>query len=494
MVLTCREVAIRYNASVLSKSDFLLFLESPLHLWADAHNQIPLKDPSAHELHIRQQGYQLESLAKQFLEQKVLREYPPGSTIEFEVTLTDGEYVTRVDALVHDTTHNTYDIYEIKSGTSIKTEHKYDVTFQHLIARAALPQLHKLYLVHVNGEYIKDGEIDISQLFVIADMADTIDKLDESVYLLRSDARAILKADQPPLDDRCTKPKECPCPDLCFPNLPVYSIYDLPNARKKTYDELLDMGITELAKIPSTFRLSPRQKAFHQSMLQQKALINTEKISEELGALQYPLYFLDYETFGPGLPIHDGYKPYQHITFQYSLFVVENEQDDEPQHYEFLAIDGAECSGALCESMLSQIGAEGTVIVWHKPFEMGRNKELAELQPECAERLLSINSRVYDLKDIFAKSYYADYRFHGSASIKDVLPVLVPELSYDELDIKKGDIAMTKWYEMVYGDLSEAEKEKIRYDLKLYCKLDTLAMVEVWKIIDRSQEVNHLAN
>ena len=114
---------------------------------------------------------------------------------------------------------------------------------------------------------------------------------------------------------------------------------------------------------------------------------------------------------------------------------------------------------------------------------MGRNTELAGLQPECAERLLSINSRVYDLKDIFAKSYYADYRFHGSASIKDVLPVLVPELSYDELDIKKGDIAMTKWYEMVYGELSEEEKEKIRYDLKLYCKLDTLAMVEVWKAL-----------
>jgi hypothetical protein len=450
-------------------------------LWADAHNQIPLKEPSAHELHIREQGYQLEALAKTFLEQKVLREYPPGSTIEFEVNLVDGEYGTRVDALVHDTTNNTYDIYEIKSGTSIKTEHKYDVTFQHLIARAALPQLHKLYLVHVNGEYVKNGEIDINQLFVIEDMADTIDKLDESVYLLRSDARNILKADQPPLDERCCKPKECPCPDLCFPNLPEYSIYDLPNARKKTYDELQDMGITELAKIPSTFRLSPRQKAVHQSMLQQKALINTEKIAEELGALQYPLYFLDYETFGPGLPLHDGYKPYQHITFQYSLFVVESEQDDEPQHYEFLAIDGAECSGALCESMLSQIGPEGTVIVWHKPFEMGRNKELAELQPEFAKALLSINDRVYDLKDIFAKSYYADYRFHGSASIKDVLPVLVPELSYDELDIKKGDIAMTKWYEMVYGELSEEEKEKIRYDLKMYCKLDTLAMVEVWR-------------
>jgi hypothetical protein len=183
------------------------------------------------------------------------------------------------------------------------------------------------------------------------------------------------------------------------------------------------------------------------------------------------------------LPLFDGYKPYQPITFQYSLFVVENEHDTEPQHYEYLAVDRVECSQELCDSLLSHIGSEGTIIVWHKSFEMGRNSELAGLQPECAEQLLSINSRTYDLKDIFAKSYYVDYRFHGSASIKDVLPVVVPELSYDGLDIKKGDIAMTKWYEMVYGELSEVEREKIRYDLKLYCKLDTLAMWRVWRAV-----------
>ena len=128
----------------------------------------------------------------------------------------------------------------------------------------------------------------------------------------------------------------------------------------------------------------------------------------------------------------------------------------------------------------SPIGPEGTIIVWNKTFECGRTAELAGLQPECAEQLLSINSRTYDLMDIFKKGYYMDYRFHGSTSIKYVLPVLVPELSYDSLEIGKGDEAMSKWHELVYGGLTEEEREKIRYDLLLYCKLDTEAMWRVW--------------
>jgi len=466
---------------VLSKSDFLIYLDSPLHLWAKAHNQIPPAEPSAYELHIQKQGYELEALAKQMLSQKVAREYPPGSTIEFEVPLTDGEYTTRVDALVHDTLHNTYDMYEIKSTTSLKPEHKFDCSFQQLIARAQLPQLNNFFLVHVSKTYVRDCAIDIHELFTITDMAEHIASHQEKTLEHRRAARQLLDTPTPPNDDRCTKPKDCPCPALCFPNLPEYSIYDLPHARKKTYDQLLDMGITELARIPSTFRLTPRQRALHQSVLRQQPIIDRERIAGELAGLQFPLSFLDYETFNPGVPLHDGYKPYQHITFQYSLYVVESEADTQMQHYEYLATERAESSRELCASLLSQIGAEGTVIVWNKSFECGRNTELAGLQPEYAEALLSLNERTYDLMDVFAKSYYVDYRFHGSASIKDVLPVMVPELSYDALDIKQGDDAMIKWHQMVYGELNEAEQEKIRYDLRLYCQLDTLAMVEVWR-------------
>ena len=127
----------------------------------------------------------------------------------------------------------------------------------------------------------------------------------------------------------------------------------------------------------------------------------------------------------------------------------------------------------------------GSVVVWYKNYECSRNAELAELCPELAEQLHGINARVFDLMELFSEGLYVDYRFKGSASIKKVLPVLCPELSYKELEIGEGTKAMLAWHEMVYGgvdgETTPQNKERIRRNLLTYCKLDTWAMVEIWR-------------
>lgn len=464
----------------LTKSDFISYLESPLHLWSKTNGQVTQQEKSAYDQHLAKQGYEVEALAKEFLTKKVAREYPAGTTISFEEVLEDGNYQSRIDALVHDVVHNTYDLYEIKSSTTIHTEHKYDVTFQYLVGKNVIP-IYKVYLVRVSNEYGKDGEIDINQLFVIEDMSEHIAKREAEVYELRHAAFGIKRLSVAPADDHCYKPDTCICPDLCFPNSCEYPIYDLNRGSKKQYRELLDASIYELQHIPDTFKLSYKQRLQCQSMRIGKAIIDHDAIQHELAQLQFPLYFLDYETYGPALPLHDGYKPYQPITFQYSLHVLHHPDDEELEHYEFLATDQHDPCPQLVESLLNHLGEQGTIIVWNKGFECGRNTEMGELCPQYCDQLKAINDRVYDLMDIFAQGLYVDYRFHGSASIKKVLPVLCPELSYKELEIGEGATAMTKWYEMVYGDMNEAKREKIRRDLLTYCKLDTLAMVEIWR-------------
>lgn len=88
---------------------------------------------------------------------------------------------------------------------------------------------------------------------------------------------------------------------------------------------------------------------------------------------------------------------------------------------------------------------------------------------------------MFDLMEIFSKNLYVDAAFKGSASIKKVLPVIVPELSYDSLGIRKGDQAVERWEKMIDADTPEEEKEQIAKDLLEYCKLDTLAMVRIYE-------------
>lgn len=466
----------------LTKSLFLSYLESPQHMWLSVHSDTPPKPPSLYDQHTMKQGYSVEKLAKEFLQRKVATQYPAGTTLSFEATLTDGNYESRIDALVHDTVNNTYDLYEIKSSTTIHTEHKYDVTFQYLVGKATLP-INKVYLVRVNSDYQRAGEIDINELFIVEDMTDHIAKKEDEVYQLRSAAWGVMRLEQEPHDEHCFNPGTCVYPDHCFPNLPDGSIYELGRASKKQYRELLDMGVKLVKDIPDTFTSNYKQRLQIQSAKQNRPIIDHGAIAGELSQLEYPIYFLDYETYGEALPMYDGYKPYQQAVTQFSIHVVRHPGSGDFEHYECLATESGDPARHLATELCKVIGDTGSVIVWNKGFESGRNDELAILCPDIAPQLKSINERVYDLMDIFKDGLYVDHRFHGSASIKKVLPVLCPELSYKELEIGEGTKAMLAWYEMVHGNLTAEAKEQIRQNLLTYCKLDTWAMVEIWKFL-----------
>jgi len=135
----------------------------------------------------------------------------------------------------------------------------------------------------------------------------------------------------------------------------------------------------------------------------------------------------------------------------------------------------------MIKQLREDIGDTGTVFVWYKPFEMTRNKELAIIHPENADFLEDLNDRIYDLGDFINFGFYLHPKFKGSWSIKNVLPVMVPELSYDEMEIGKGDQAMMAWWELINDMLSTEEAEKTKTALLEYCKLDTFAIVKLWK-------------
>jgi hypothetical protein len=137
----------------------------------------------------------------------------------------------------------------------------------------------------------------------------------------------------------------------------------------------------------------------------------------------------------------------------------------------------------MCASLQTHIGGTGSVIVWNKKFECGINREMSERIPTATAFLDSLNSRVYDLMDVFSKQYYVHKGFKGGTSIKDVLPVLVPELSYDDLAIQEGGTASQSWDRITSDEVSQTEKDQIARDLKLYCERDTFAMYAIWRYL-----------
>lgn len=133
---------------------------------------------------------------------------------------------------------------------------------------------------------------------------------------------------------------------------------------------------------------------------------------------------------------------------------------------------------ALAEKSLAEYHGEPTLIALSQTIE--RNRDMALLFPEKAKLLTELNERMVDLEDVF-KSDYVDARFDGLTSIKKVLPVICPELSYKELDVQDGASAMEAWQRMIEAD--KAEADEIAEALLSYCKLDTLAMVDIYRFL-----------
>ena len=135
----------------------------------------------------------------------------------------------------------------------------------------------------------------------------------------------------------------------------------------------------------------------------------------------------------------------------------------------------------MIDSLIKDVGDEGSILVWYESYEKSRNNEMAEMYPETSSFLNTFNDRIIDLMKPFSQNIVRDEAFLGSSSIKKVLPALIPNLKYDDLGIQEGEAAARKWKEVTLKDVSEPEREKVYSDLTEYCKLDTLAMVEIHK-------------
>jgi hypothetical protein len=145
----------------------------------------------------------------------------------------------------------------------------------------------------------------------------------------------------------------------------------------------------------------------------------------------------------------------------------------------------ADPAPAIAASLAQHIGKKGSIIVWNMTFEASRNAELGRMLPKYAAFFADMNERMFDLMMIVKKGSYTDSRFGGSASLKKVLPVLCPELAYDDLAIHEGGTASMSWPLLTDPSMSPAAKENLRADMLAYCGRDTQAMVGILGVMEK---------
>lgn len=393
-------------------------------------------------------------------------------------------------------------IYEVKSTSfpmfnekPAKLE-KYapDIAYQKWLMTLCGINVTGTYLVCLNSDYVREGELDLQQLFITKDMSELVESELLKVPARVSQAQKVINCEEEPEQDlweNCNKPYHCAFWNYCAEKhqLPKPSVFDVYGGSFKSKVEDRFFMTKKLALYKAgkrSFSDIKNEPLGHIQRLQVEGreYIDTKAIREFLDTLSYPLYFLDFETMQAPIPQYDGAKPYQQITFQYSLHI-KRSADAPYEHTAFLGkSDGSDPRRKLAEQLCEEIPMGVCTLAYNSTFEITRIKELANLYPDLSTHLLDIADHIKDLLDPFQAGYYYLPAMGGSFSIKKVLPALFPndkELDYHNLDeqVQNGGDAMTIFPKMRF--MSPEEEQSARQALLEYCKLDTWAMVKVWE-------------
>lgn len=450
---------------MLSKSDYMLYLKHPAWLWLKKHDKDKLPPIDEGTQAMFDAGHKFEAYAEALfqngvtlgfnnydeynsLTERTKQALVGGATTIFQPRFVWGEYNCLPD-IIEVVSEGEIDLYEIKSSTRVKEEHLYDLAFQRAVIEGNGLKIRKVYVIYVNNEYVRHGAIKPNELT----------KMDDVTLVVR--------------------------------NLESFTESNMPLAIETLKSDVMpDPSPVHLSKLGD----KKEWHAIYDSLVGTpppdysgaKPTIIKPEIERFLDTLTFPLYFLDYETMSSVIPYFDGHRPYQQVPSQYSLHILDA-PDAQLRHKEYLQRENSDPSKEVAKHLLKDIGTSGSIITWNMSFEKSCNVTLGNLNPELAEDMALINERIVDLMIPFKpkNGWYSDPRFEGSASIKKVLPVVVPTLSYKELDIQDGGSAQALWMQAVLDGVRE-DKDKVLDDLLKYCKLDTLAMVEIYNVLRKN--------
>lgn len=420
---------------------------------------------------------------------KTKEEMQKGTSVICEASFFFGNNYCAVDILRR--TNDGWAIYEVKSSSDKEEKREIyacDIAYQQWLLTSCGIKVTGAYLVCLNSNYVRQGAIDLQQLFAVVDMEELVQNDLVKVPQLVPKALRLLQDPYEPnvdLSQNCKKPYKCAFLDYCkrLHGIPTDepNVFDLYRIQFSKALQLYQSRCVTFPELDTT-ELSDKQQMQVLCTLNGAEHVDCDGIRSFLNTLSYPLYFLDFETMNDPIPQHDGTKPYQQIPFQYSLHIKESETAPYI-HKEFLApSDGSDPRHALAEQLCHDIPMDVCILAYNKQFECGRIKELADSFPNLAYHLMNIRDNMKDLLDPFQKGYYYVPAMGGSFSIKSVLPALFPndpELDYHKLDqqVQNGNDAMSIFPKI--KDMNPQDAQAAREALLRYCELDTWAMVKV---------------
>jgi hypothetical protein len=370
-----------------------------------------------------------------------------------------------------------WDIIEVKSSTSLKNVYIFDCAFQAFVFVGAGLKIRRYFLLLINPDFVRHGDIDPAKFFQRHDVTAQVSEVSRQIEPRLEEMFSTIRLKGQPdvrIGPQCDDPYTCPLHDHCWSFLPPDNVTMLYRGTKKGFKLLAD-GIVSIKSIPDDCPLTENQKIQRQVAITGQPHVSKAAISTILRKIKYPVSYLDFETFATAIPLFDHTRPFEQVPFQFSLHVVRS-PDNHPEYRMFLADGRADPRLEFLQRLRAWLPEKGSIIVYNQQFEQSRLRECCQLHPQFQVWLGGIETRFVDLLNPFRGFRYYGPGQAGSASMKAVLPVVTGR-TYDHLAIQEGSAASLEFLRVHFGDVPEAERQRVRRHLEEYCGQDTEGMI-----------------
>ena len=389
-----------------------------------------------------------------------------GAERLYEAAFEHGGVFVAIDIL--DRRRRGWRLGEVKSSTHVKPEHVPDAAIQTWVARGAGLEIDGVGIVHLDRDCVYP---DLSHLFRTEDVTEAVGaELPRVAAQVRRQRRLLggpLPAAEP--GERCRVPHACPFLARCWEATPPDHVSTLYYGGRRAR-ELLGAGIERIRDIPADVELTGVQDRQRRAVCGDCVVVD-DGLDEALDAFDAPHAYLDFETISPAIPQWDGCRPYDQVPVQFAC--VRAGAAEPTLVHEHLAAGAQDPRPALARALVAACEGAATIFAWNASFEQRCVAHLMEAVPEEATGLERVWDRLQDLLPVVREHVYAP-AFAGSFSLKRVLPALLPELAYDDLEVRGGTVASVELERLLLrpDEVDSEEVEGLRRALLAYCRRD----------------------
>lgn len=465
----------------LTKSRLLSYLQCPRRLWLEVHRpELAMPDPA--RLARFETGNQVGTIARALYTRAAVE---TGASIQFEATYLHDDVLVRADVIERPGLFGPSGtrLIEVKSASGVARQHLADCAIQVAVMRGVGDAPGSVAVAHIDKQFVYAGGNDYRGLLTETDVTSQVQPIAERVPAWSRDAQVVLAGREPPIavGTHCHTPRPCPFLAHCWPRV-RYPLSSLPNVHRKLNDYVA-RGYRDLRDVPEEELPGNDALRVWRATRAGRAEVSADLVAW-LRALPWPRYYLDFETFGPCVPVWPGTRPNQAIPYQWSVHVEPSPQGT-LAHFEHLDLSGDFPARGVAESLVRALGDVGPILTY-SGYERRCLRTLAALVPDLAAELSALAARIVDLLPMIRGGYYHP-EMHGSWSIKSVLPAAVPDMRYEDLgEVRDGTGAERAYLEAIDARTSVLRLHEIRQRLLTYCAFDTEAMVRLVRTLSQA--------